>query len=73
MNSSNEPLDVLSKREFQLFQLLAEGNSIAQIAEILSISPKTVGVHHANIMKKLKLQNNLQLIRLAIRCNIICP
>jgi two-component system invasion response regulator UvrY len=40
---SLDPLHVLSKREFQLFKLLAEGKLISEIAEILSISPKTVG------------------------------
>ncbi|MES1980963.1 MAG: response regulator transcription factor [Pseudomonadota bacterium] len=67
------PLQDLSKREFQLFKLMAEGNSIADIAEILSISSKTVGVHHTNIMKKLKLHNTTQLVRLAINRNIIEP
>lgn len=66
-----DPLAVLSRRELQLFKLMAEGNSIAQIAEIISISPKTVGVHHANIMKKLNLQNTAQLVRLAILCDVI--
>ena len=64
-------LSILSKREFQLFKLFAEGNSCVQIAEKISISPKTVGVHHANIMKKLKLQNLTQLVRMAIKYNII--
>lgn len=69
--SSNSPLDALSKREYQLFQLMAEGESCSRIAGILSISPKTVGVHHANIMKKLKLKNTTELVRLAIRFNVI--
>jgi two-component system invasion response regulator UvrY len=68
---NSDPLHVLSKREFQLFKLMAEGRPINKIAEILSISPKTVGVHHTNIMKKLKLQNTAQLVRLAISCNVI--
>jgi len=66
-----DPLGILTKREFQLFKLMAEGNSSSQIAEAISISPKTVGVHHTNIMKKLELQNIAQLVRLAINCNII--
>lgn len=70
-NIPEDPLSVLSKREFQLFRLLAEGNSVAHIASMLSISPKTVGVHHTNIMRKLKLQNAAQLVRLAILCNVI--
>lgn len=66
-----DPLAVLSRRELQLFKLMAEGKSVAQIAEIISISPKTVGVHHTNIMKKLNLQNAAQLVRLAILCDVI--
>lgn len=70
-SNAEDPINVLTKREFQLFKLLAEGNSIREIAETLSISPKTVGVHHDNIKKKLELKNTAQLIHLAIICNII--
>lgn len=72
-DDSADPSRVLSTREFQMFKLLAEGHSVADIAHLLSISPKTVGVHHTNIMKKLELQNASQLVRLAIRCNVIEP
>lgn len=71
---SGTPQDLMSaltKREFQLFKLMAEGNSIKEIGENLSISPKTVGVHHVNIMKKLELHSTAELIHLAIRCNVI--
>lgn len=68
-----DPTRVLSTREFQIFKLLAEGKSVADIAVILSISAKTVGVHHTNIMKKLHLENASQLVRLAILCNLIEP
>jgi two-component system invasion response regulator UvrY len=67
------PLQILSAREFQLFQRFADGQSAAEIAAALRISPKTVGVHHANIMRKLDLQNAAQLVRLAIRCNVVAP
>lgn len=66
-----DPLHDLSSREFQLFQLFAEGHTAVEIAEMLSLSPKTVGVHHANIMRKLGLQNAVQLVRLAVRSNVI--
>jgi two-component system, NarL family, invasion response regulator UvrY len=72
-DSTVDPIRVLSAREFQLFKLLAEGHSVSEIASILSISAKTVGVHHTNIMKKLGLQNASQLVRLAILCNVIEP
>ncbi|MBU1690181.1 MAG: response regulator transcription factor [Gammaproteobacteria bacterium] len=71
--ATDDPLHALSTREFQIFQLLAEGHSVSDIAVMLSISPKTVGVHHAHIMRKLRLQNAAQLVRLAIRCNIVKP
>lgn len=72
-DSTADPVRVLSAREFQLFKLMAEGHSVGEIANILSISAKTVGVHHTNIMKKLGLQNASQLVRLAILCNVIEP
>jgi two-component system, NarL family, invasion response regulator UvrY len=68
-----DPTRVLSTREFQIFKLLAEGKSVADIAVMLSISAKTVGVHHTNIMKKMHLENASQLVRLAILCNLIEP
>lgn len=68
---TEDPLQVLSTREFQIFQLLAEGHSVSDIGVLLSISSKTVGVHHAHIMRKLRLQNAAQLVRLAIRCNVV--
>lgn len=72
-DNTSDPVRVLSAREFQLFKLLAEGHSVADIAGMLSISAKTVGVHHTNIMKKLSLHNASQLVRLAILCNVIEP
>lgn len=72
-DNTADPVRVLSAREFQLFKLLAEGHSVVDIANMLSISAKTVGVHHTNIMKKLNLHNASQLVRLAILCNVIEP
>ena len=67
----HNPLSVLTERESQIFKLLAEGNSCKQIADLITISPKTVSVHHTNIMKKLDLHNPVQLVHLAIKNNII--
>ena len=72
-SSPRNPLSELSTREFQIFKMLSEGHPTSEIAETLSISSKTVGVHHTNIMKKLGLQNTAQLVRLALRNNIIEP
>lgn len=69
--SGDDPLSKLSKREFQVFRNLSEGRPVVEIAELLSISPKTVGVHQTHIMKKLNLRNGAELTRLAIRCGVI--
>ena len=70
-DTSKSAIDRLTKREFQIFKLIAEGNSNAQIAKKLTISHKTVGVHHANLMRKLHLQNSAQLIRAALDYQVI--
>lgn len=64
-------LSRLTPREFEVFRLLAEGNSVVDIATILSNSPKTVGVHQTRIMQKLELRTPVQLVRLALRCGVI--
>ena len=70
-SDDDNPLQALSPREFQIFQCLANGETAAEIATKLFISPKTVSVHQANIMKKLTLQNIAQLVRLAINCHVV--
>ncbi|MDP1551213.1 MAG: response regulator transcription factor [Nitrosomonas sp.] len=70
-DTSKSAIDRLTKREFQIFKLIAEGNSNAQIAKKLTISHKTVGVHHANLMRKLQLQNSAQLVRAALDYEVI--
>lgn len=64
-------LDRLTPREFEVFRLLAEGNAVTQIAEVLSISPKTVGVHQTRIMHKLEVRTAVQLVRLALQHGVI--
>ena len=66
-------LDRLTPREFEVFSLLAEGHNINSIAQTLSISPKTAGVHQTRIMHKLEVKNAVQLVRLALRQGIIAP
>jgi DNA-binding NarL/FixJ family response regulator len=63
--------DGLSPREREVLQLIAEGYTNKQIAEILSISIKTVQTHRANLMGKLDLHNRGDLIKYAIQKKII--
>ncbi|HTD66188.1 MAG TPA: response regulator transcription factor [Candidatus Limnocylindria bacterium] len=68
------PADVystLTARERVVLQLAAEGSSTAQIAKQLYISPRTVETHRANVMKKLSLRSQTELVRFAIRRKII--
>lgn len=71
LTGSENPLDVLSQREFEVFRLLAEGKTVNDIADILNLSPKTVGTHHTNIKQKLNVSNSAELARLAIRSGLL--
>jgi two-component system invasion response regulator UvrY len=72
-NNDLDPLSTLTKREFEVFSRLAAGSTVTEIADQLSISPKTAGVHQTNIMNKLQLRNAVELTHLAIRCGISQP
>jgi len=63
----------LSSREREIVQLLAEGNSNKDVARALNISVKTAETHRSNIMRKLGLGSLPELVRYAIRNNIIEP
>ncbi len=62
---------MLSKRELEVLQLFAEGMSNRQIAEKLFISVRTVETHKNNIMKKINLKNTVDLVKFAIKNDII--
>lgn len=61
----------LTAREREVLQLAAEGRNATQIARDLFISPRTVETHRANVMKKLALRSQTDLVRFAIRKKII--
>jgi two-component system, NarL family, response regulator NreC len=63
--------DPLSDRERQVVQLIAEGKSTKEIADILGISPKTAASHRNNIMEKLGIHDAVGLTRYAIRSGLI--
>jgi two-component system, NarL family, response regulator NreC len=66
-DAADDPLLRLSSRERQVLQMLAEGHSIAKIAETLSLSPKTVETYRARMMEKLDISDFASLIRFAIQ------
>jgi len=65
------PVDILSEREFEVFLHLAGGKSVAQIAELLSLSPRTIGTHLYNIKQKLGAQNAAELTLIALRAGLL--
>jgi DNA-binding NarL/FixJ family response regulator len=70
-STSKNSFDTLSQREVEVFQLLAEGKRIKEIAKQLFISPKTVESHKYNIMEKLQAASVIDLTKIAIRKNLI--
>ena len=65
------PVELLSEREFEVFLQLAKGQSVNQIAEILSLSPRTVGTHLYNIKQKLGVSNQAEIALIAVRYGLI--
>jgi two-component system, NarL family, response regulator NreC len=63
----------LTQREREVLQLLSEGKTTKQIANVLHISPKTVEVHRLNIMNKLEIDNIAQLTKYAIQEGLTMP
>jgi two-component system, NarL family, response regulator NreC len=68
---NGDPYDQLTTREREILQMAAQACSNAEIAEKLFISPRTVETHRANLMRKLNLHNNSQLLQYAMKKGII--
>ncbi|MFP3853565.1 MAG: response regulator [Anaerolineales bacterium] len=66
-----EPYEILTEREREVLQLVAEGNTNNEIAEMLSISARTVESHRANLMRKLNLDSTADVTKYALRRGLI--
>jgi DNA-binding NarL/FixJ family response regulator len=62
---------VLTPREHEVVKLLAEGNSVRKVADLLGVSSKTVEAHKFNLMRKLDIHNKAQLVTYAIQKKIV--
>ncbi len=74
--SGSNPVDALSNRELELFQLTGQGKEISEIAQVMNISPRTVEVHRSHIKKKLGLRTSTDIFQMAydwLRQNGIQP
>lgn len=66
-----DPFEQLTQREREVFQLAADGLSNPQIAERLSLSARTVEMHRGNLMKKLGLKSQTDLVKLAVKRGMV--
>ncbi len=63
--SNTDPIELLSKREFEVLSLIASGQAYKEIASKLNLSPKTVSTYRTRILEKLNLSSTAQLLRFA--------
>lgn len=70
-DAAQDPVKQLTRREFQVFSMLAEGISVSDVAKSMNLSPKTIHAHRANIFRKLDLSSNAEVVHLAIRSGIV--
>ena len=62
---------ILSNREYQTLCLMAQGKSLSEMADIMSLSAKTVSVYRSRMLEKMKLKNNAEAVRYAINNHLI--
>ena len=72
-SGKSSPIDLLSEREFNVFEKLALGKGVNDIAEMLNLSPSTVGTHLYNIKQKLDVSNQAEITIMAVRHGVIDP
>ena len=58
--------NLLTDREFQVFQAIGIGQGITEIAKTMSLSPKTVSTYRARVLKKMQMRNNAEIIRYVV-------
>ena len=68
----DDSFDLLTDREREILQILAEGRANKEVASLLNISPTTVETHRGHILRKLSLHGTADLILYAVRKKIIC-
>ena len=70
-NQPDCPFDQLSEREMQISLMIASGQKIQLISDLLCVSPKTVNTYRYRIFEKLKIENDVELALLAVRHNLV--
>ncbi len=71
VSGNKDPVDSLSEKEFKVFISLAKGQSVQDIANVMCLSPRTVGTHLYNIKQKLGASNSAELAIIAMRSGLM--
>jgi len=72
-NNSEDAYKSLSRREQQVFQLIVEGHTTSNIADILCVSSKTVEKHRGNVVRKLGTSNLVDMVKYAVKIGVVDP
>jgi DNA-binding NarL/FixJ family response regulator len=67
----SSPLEMLSDREFEVLRLIASGKTVGEIAEMLSLSDKTISTYRARLLEKMGMRTNAELTHYAIQNNLV--
>ncbi len=70
-DSDRPPHEALSDREFQVMRLIASGKTVTEIAELLSLSDKTISTYRARLLGKMGMRTNAELTRYAIQNKLV--
>jgi two-component system invasion response regulator UvrY len=69
--NQNNPIDRLSRREFQVMLMISHGLTNAAISEKLCLSPKTVSTYRLRLLEKLGAQNEVDLVKIAVEQGMV--
>ncbi len=73
VSGGSSPFEDLSERELQTAVMIVNGNKVSEIADALSVSPKTVNTYRYRIFEKLGLHSDVELTLLAVKHNVLDP
>ena len=65
------PHEVLSNREFEVMCLIASGKTVGEIADLLSLSDRTISTYRARILEKMNMRTNAELTHYAIKNSLV--
>jgi DNA-binding NarL/FixJ family response regulator len=71
VSDDHSPLDSLTPRQREVLQLIAEGNTTRQMAQMLGVSVKTIETHRAQLMERLDIHDIAGLVRFAVRTGVV--